>query len=98
MLHEALDACEVLALLLVIHHERHFARVDFLSPRPLMYAYHGESNGPGGVADGRLQVVVVGSFEVPLLIVEYDRRKLSQNVRVHFPVLAMTEEGLYVGN
>lgn len=54
---------------------------DALSTRALVDTNHGETDGPGAVADRRLDVLVVCLDEVPFFAVLDHEAELVENIR-----------------
>ena len=60
---QSFKALYVQFLGLVVHDVLDFAREDFGSAGPFVDTDHGDSDGPGGISDGNVEVVVMG-FDV----------------------------------
>jgi hypothetical protein len=63
----ALDALQILPRHLVAHDVTLFAVVQFLARTSLVDTHHGDSDGPGGLADAEAEVAVVGVDVAALL-------------------------------
>mmetsp|Transcript_22348 Transcript_22348/g.56863 ORF Transcript_22348/g.56863 Transcript_22348/m.56863 type:complete len:320 (+) Transcript_22348:166-1125(+) len=94
--HEPLDRGEVLALGLVIHHVRDLALAQVLPALPLVHARARDAHRPRHVADGALDVRIVGAHVLALLHVPRDLHHGREDVVRHRARLELLEEGAQV--
>lgn len=94
--HEPFEALDVLPLRFIVKDVGHVFTEDLFSPRSRVDAHHGHANGPGGVADGHLQVSVVGLDVIALQAVLHDLRQTLHDVVGQRPLLEALDQGLQV--